>query len=208
MLYPGNYPYLEDLLSYVAIGARSVENQEHRLTVSGIDIPCGMKNPTGGNLSVMLNAAQAAQQSHVFIYNGWEVKTSGNPLAHCIIRGAVTQYGQSIPNYHYEDLRRLAQLYQARNLSCPAVIVDTNHANSGKQFKEQPRIALEVVRSMHSDPQLRQLIKGFMIESYLVEGAQDIAEKTYGKSITDPCLGWEDSEQLLVEIAGAIAQLS
>ena len=201
MLYPGNYPYLEDILSYVAVGARSVENQLHRLTISGLDIPSGMKNPTGGDLEVMLNSVQAAQLPHAFVYNGWEVKTSGNPLAHCIIRGAVDAYGTNIPNYHYEDLRRLAEIYKKRNLAHPAIIVDTNHANSNKKFLEQPRIAKEVMRSREDSKTLRRKIKGFMIESYLVEGTQKISENVYGKSITDPCLGWEDSERLLRDLA-------
>lgn len=201
MLYPGNYPYLADVLSYVAIGARSVENQLHRLTVSGLDIPTGMKNPTGGDLEVMLNSVQAAQLPHVFVYNGWEVKTSGNPLTHCILRGAVDQYGTNFPNYHYEDLKRLAEMYKKRNLSYPAIIVDTNHANSNKKFAEQPRIAKEVMRSRQSSKTLRNMVKGLMIESYLIEGTQKISENIYGKSITDPCLGWEDSERLVKDLA-------
>ena len=201
MLYPGNYPYLEDILSYVAVGARSVENQLHRLTISGLDIPSGMKNPTGGDLEVMLNSVQAAQLPHVFVYNGWEVKTSGNPLAHCILRGAVDPYGTNIPNYHYEDLIRMAEIYKKRNLAHPSIIVDTNHANSNKKFHEQPRIAKEVMRSRDNSKALRRKIKGFMIESYLVEGTQKISENVYGKSITDPCLGWEDSERLLRDLA-------
>ena len=201
MLYPGNYPYLEDVLSYVAIGARSVENQQHRLTVSGLDIPVGMKNPTSGDITVMLNSVQAAQAPHIFIYNDWEVKTSGNPLAHCILRGAVNQHGQSIPNYHYEDLMRLAEAYLKRPLANPAVIVDTNHANSNKRYKEQPRIALDVIHSMRNSGVLKKLIKGLMIESYLVEGAQKVGEKVYGQSITDSCLGWEDSRALVLRLA-------
>lgn len=201
MLYPGNYPYLEDILSYVAVGARSVENQLHRLTISGLDVPSGMKNPTGGDLEVMLNSVQAAQLPHVFVYNGWEVKTPGNPLAHCIIRGAVDAYGTNIPNYHHEDLRRLAEIYKKRNLANPSIIVDTNHANSNKKFQEQPRIAKEVMRSREDSKTLRRKIKGFMIESYLVEGTQKISENVYGKSITDPCMGWEDSERLLRDLA-------
>jgi 3-deoxy-7-phosphoheptulonate synthase len=201
MLYPENYPYLEDLLSYVTIGARSVENQQHRLTVSGLDIPVGMKNPTSGDLNVLLNSLQAAQAPHVFIYNRWEVKTKGNSLAHCVLRGAINQYGQSIPNYHYENLIRFAEIYLKRGLKNPAVIVDTNHANSNKVYKEQPRIALEVMRSIRHSRLLRNLIKGFMIESYLVEGSQEIPAKVFGKSITDPCLGWEDSRRLLLHLA-------
>lgn len=201
MLYPGNYPYLEDILSYVAVGARSVESQLHRLTISGLNVPSGMKNPTGGDLEVMLNSVQAAQLPHVFVYNGWEVSTSGNPLAHCIVRGAVDPYGTNIPNYHYEDLRRLAEIYKKRNLANPSVIVDTNHANSNKKFSEQPRIAKEVMRSREDSKTLRRKVKGFMIESYLVEGTQKISENIYGKSITDPCLGWEESERLLRDLA-------
>jgi len=201
MLYPGNYPYLEDILSYVAVGARSVENQLHRLTISGLDIPAGMKNPTSGNLEVMLNSVQAAQMSHSFVYNGWEVKTSGNPFTHCILRGSVDQYGTNIPNYHYDDLRRLATSYEKRNLTYPVIIVDTNHANSNKKFKEQPRIAKEVMMNRQNSTTLRNKVRGMMIESYLVEGAQKISDQVYGKSITDACLGWEDSERLLRDLA-------
>lgn len=201
MLYPENYPYLEDLLSYVTIGARSVENQQHRLTVSGLDIPVGMKNPTSGDINVLLNSVQAAQSPHIFIYNRWEVKTSGNPLAHSILRGAVNKNGQSIPNYHYEDLIRFAEAYLKRELKNPAIIIDTNHANSNKVYKEQPRIALEVMRSIRHSRILKSLFKGFMIESYLAEGAQEIPAKTFGKSITDPCLGWEDSRKLVLRLA-------
>ncbi len=204
MLYPGNYPYLEDVLSYVAVGARSVENQEHRLTVSGFDIPVGMKNPTSGDMAVMLNSVHAAQAPHVFTYNGWEVKTSGNPYAHSILRGAVNQFGQCYPNYHYEDMMRLADMYQKRAFLNPAVIIDTNHANSNKNFREQPRIAMEVVRSIRTSRTLRQLVKGLMIESYLVEGSQETSSRVFGKSITDPCLGWEDSRKLVLELAGKI----
>ncbi|MDD5348543.1 MAG: 3-deoxy-7-phosphoheptulonate synthase [Candidatus Omnitrophica bacterium] len=200
MLYPSNYPYLEDVLSYVAVGARSVENQQHRLTCSGLDIPVGMKNPTSGDLNVMLNAVQAAQAPHVFIYRGSEVKTSGNPYAHCILRGAMNQHGQYIPNYHYEDMMRLADMYHKRGLANPAIIVDTNHANSGKKFEEQPRISKEVMRSIQSSRTLKNMVKGLMIESYLVEGSQDIEGKVPGKSITDPCLGWEDSRRLLLKL--------
>jgi 3-deoxy-7-phosphoheptulonate synthase len=201
MLYPTNYPYLEDLLSYVAIGARSVENQQHRLTASGLDIPAGMKNPTSGDLNIMLNSVQAAQLSHVFVYNGWEAQTSGNPYAHCILRGAVSQYGQSIANYHYEDMLRLTELYLKRQLANSTIIVDVNHANSNKQYKEQPRIAKEVMRSLKDSALLKSMVKGVMIESYLVEGSQDCAGGVYGKSITDPCLGWEDSERLVYALA-------
>jgi len=201
MLYPENYSYLEDILSYVAVGARSVENQLHRLTISGLDVPAGMKNPTGGDMEIMLNSVQAAQIPHVFIYNGWEVKTSGNPLTHCILRGAVNPYGTTIPNYHYEDLMRLSEAYNKRNLKYPAIIVDTNHANSHKKFSEQPRIAKEVMMSRRHSKTLRNKVVGLMIESYLVEGSQKISENIYGKSITDPCLGWEDSERLVRDLA-------
>ena len=201
MLYPENYSYLEDILSYVAVGARSVENQLHRLTISGLDVPAGMKNPTGGDIEIMLNSVQAAQIPHVFIYNGWEVKTSGNPLTHCILRGAVNPYGTTIPNYHYEDLIRLSEAYHKRNLKYPAIIVDTNHANSHKKFGEQPRIAKEVMMSRRHSKTLRNKVVGLMIESYLVEGSQKISENIYGKSITDPCIGWEDSERLVKDLA-------
>lgn len=201
MLYPENFPYLEDVLSYVAIGARSVENQKHRLTASGFDVPAGMKNPTSGDLEVMLNSVQAAQAPHVFSYNGWEVKTIGNPLAHCVLRGAVNRYGQSIPNYHYEDLIRFADMYCKRGLANPAVILDTNHANSDKKYAEQPRIALDVMRSRQHSEKIKVLVKGFMIESFIEEGAQKPADGVYGKSITDPCLGWKDTESLLKDLA-------
>ena len=201
MLYPGNYPYLDDILSYVAIGARSVENQEHRLTVSGLDIPAGMKNPTSGDLEIMLNSVNAAQISHDFIYNGWMVKTSGNPYAHSILRGAVNQHGRNIPNYHYEDLMRLSDAYQSKNLENPSVLVDTNHANSNKLYNEQPRIAMEVMRNRSYNAGIKKIVKGLMIESYLEEGNQKADGSTFGKSITDPCLGWETSRQLVLEIA-------
>jgi len=201
MLYPENYPYLEDVLSYVAIGARSVENQQHRLTVSGLDIPVGMKNPTSGDLDVMLNSVMAAQSSHRFSYNGWEVMTSGNPYAHCILRGAVNHYGQHISNYHYEDLVGLAETYLERAFENPVIVVDTNHANSNKRYKEQPRIAYEVMNSRANSELLRDIVRGLMIESFLVEGSQDVAEGVYGKSITDPCLGWDDTERLVLGIA-------
>jgi len=201
MLYPNNYPYLEDILSYVAVGARSVENQQHRLTCSGLDIPVGMKNPTSGDLTVMLNSVQAAQAAHVFVYCGCEVKTSGNPYTHSILRGAMNQYGQYIPNYHYEDMMRLADMYHKRQLVNPAVIIDTNHANSAKKFEEQPRIAKEVMRSIKNSRVLKSLVKGLMIESYIVEGAQDITGKVFGKSITDSCLGWDESKNLILKLA-------
>lgn len=200
MLYPENYDYLKDLLSYVAIGARSVENQQHRLTVSGIDIPSGMKNPTSGDISVMLNAIRAAQVSHTFIYRGYEVKTTGNPLTHAILRGYMNQYGRNFPNYHYEDVKNLIEAYEERGLDHPAIIIDMNHANSDKKFAEQPRIAYEVIRNRHYDMNLKRVIKGIMVESYIEEGTQAIDEGVYGKSITDPCLGWPATEDLLREL--------
>ncbi len=202
MLYPENYRYLDDILSYVAVGARSVEDQHHRMTASGMDAAVGMKNPTSGDLSVLLNSVVAAQAKHTFIYRGWEVNTSGNAFAHVVLRGAVNRYGSSIPNYHYEDLMHLHEMYEQRDLKNPAVIVDTNHSNSGKQYLEQIRIAREVLHSRSYSPILHKLVKGFMIESYLVDGAQTIGEEPYiyGKSITDPCLGWEKSEELIYEI--------
>lgn len=201
MLYPDNYRYLSDILSYVAIGARSVEDQQHRLTASGMDVPCGMKNPTSGTLSVMMNSVVAAQMGHTFLYRGWEVKTSGNLLAHTILRGSQNKNGHTIPNYHYEDLRLLHDLYAEKNLANPAVIVDTNHSNSGKQYKEQLRIAKDVLHSCNCSPDIKKLVKGLMVESYIEEGSQKIGEGIYGKSITDPCLGWEDTERLLYDIA-------
>jgi 3-deoxy-7-phosphoheptulonate synthase len=201
MLYPENHTYLSDLLSYVAIGARSVENQQHRLTVSGIDIPAGMKNPTSGDLSVMLNGIYAAQHGHVFAYQGYQVRTSGNPLAHAVLRGAVDHSGHSIPNYHYEDLQTLAHMYSQRELDNPACLIDTNHSNSNKRYNEQPRIAKEVLHSRRLSPDIRKLVKGLMIESYLEEGSQTIGDGIFGKSITDPCLGWPDSRELVLTIA-------
>lgn len=202
MLYPENRSYLDDVLSYEAVGARSAENQQHRLTASGMDIPVGMKNPTSGDLSVMLNSIQAAQCSHTFIYRGNDATTTGNPLAHAILRGGVDKYGTCVPNYHYEDLTRLCELYEARELQNPAVIVDANHSNSNKKYKEQIRIVSEVLHSRQYSPSLHTLIKGVMIESYLEEGSQPIgAGRTYGKSITDPCLGWPATEELLYSIA-------
>ncbi|MFQ6864121.1 3-deoxy-7-phosphoheptulonate synthase [Blautia sp.] len=202
MLYPENYRYLSDLLSYVAVGARSVEDQQHRLTVSGMDVPAGMKNPTSGDFSVMLNSVTAAQGSHRFIYRSWEVETTGNPLAHTILRGAVNKHGEAIPNYHYEDLRLLWEKYQEKDLKNPAVIVDTNHSNSNKQYEQQVRIAKEVLHSRLVDPELKNLVKGLMIESYIEPGNQKIGgNHIYGKSITDACLGWEESEKLLYTIA-------
>lgn len=202
MLYPENYRYLSDILSYVAVGARSVEDQQHRLTVSGMDVPAGMKNPTSGDYSVMLNSVVAAQAAHRFIYRGWEVETSGNELAHTILRGAVNKHGEAIPNYHYEDLRLLLEKYQQKNLKNPAVIVDTNHSNSNKQYEQQVRIAKEVLHSRTVDSELHTLVKGLMIESYIEPGNQKIGTNhIYGKSITDACLGWAESEKLLYEIA-------
>ena len=201
MLYPENYRYLSDVLSYVAIGARSVENQQHRLTASGFDIPVGMKNPTAGDISVMMNSITAAQHSHTFIYRGWEVESSGNPLAHAILRGYVNKHGQSIPNYHYEDLIHLAETYDKSGLANPAVIIDTNHANSGKKWMEQPRIANEILHSCRHSNDVKKLVKGLMIESYIEDGAQKPEECVYGKSITDPCLGWEKTENLIYNLA-------
>ena len=204
MLYPSNWSYLSDILSYVAVGARSVENQEHRLTVSGIDIPAGMKNPTSGDLSVMINSVIAAQGSHSFIYRTWEVKTSGNPLAHTILRGATNKHGNSVPNYHYEDLELLYSLYQERELLNPACIVDANHSNSNKRYMEQIRIVKEVLHSRRHSEEIHNFIKGVMVESYLEPGSQKIGEHIYGKSITDPCLGWDDTEKLIYDIADEI----
>lgn len=202
MLYPENRSYLDDVLSYEAIGARSVENQQHRLTASGMDIPVGMKNPTSGDLAVMLNSVQAAQASHTFLYRGWDVTTDGNPLAHAILRGGVDKYGTCVPNYHYEELARLAELYEKRDLKNPAAIIDANHSNSNKKYKEQIRIVSEVLHSRNYNSTLKNLIKGVMIESYLEEGNQPIdCNRVYGKSITDPCLGWEDTERLIYSIA-------
>ena len=204
MLYPENYRYLNDILSYVAIGARSVENQQHRLASSGFDIPVGMKNPTGGDISVMMNSITAAQHAHAFIYRGWEVQSKGNPLAHAILRGYVDERGNSYPNYHYEDLARLNEIYQKSGLANPAVIIDTNHANSGKKYLEQIRIAKDVLHSRTHNDDIKKLVKGFMIESYIEDGCQKIGEGVYGKSITDPCLGWEKTEKLLLDMADRI----
>ena len=204
MLYPDNYRYLSDLLAYVAVGARSVENQEHRLTASGIAVPVGMKNPTSGDISVMLNSILAAQKSHTFIYRGWEVDTAGNPLSHAILRGYVNRHGESIPNYHFEELEHLYQAYTAKGLENVSLIVDTNHSNSAKKHMEQPRICMEVLHSCRHSEHIRSMVKGFMIESYLEPGAQKIGEHIYGKSITDPCLGWVDTERLVCDIANQI----
>lgn len=201
MLYPENYRYLSDILSYVAIGARSVEDQQHRLTVSGFDVPAGMKNPTSGDMTVMLNSVVAAQHAHTFIYRGWEVNTDGNPLAHVILRGAVNKRGVNQPNYHYEDLMTLLSLYGERNLKNPAAIIDTNHSNSAKKFREQIRITQEILNSRKYNKDIHTLVKGVMIESYIEEGNQSVHDRCYGKSITDPCLGWADSEKLLYDIA-------
>ena len=201
MLYPENYRYLSDILGYVAVGARSVENQQHRLVASGIDVPVGMKNPTGGDLSVMMNSIYAAMCDHTFLYRGWEVETAGNPYAHAIMRGYVNEKGDSRPNYHYEDLMQLHKLYEEKGIKNPACIVDCNHANSGKQYLEQIRIAKEVLHSKRHSNDINALVKGLMIESYIEDGNQKISEGTYGKSITDACLGWEKSEKLVLELA-------
>ena len=204
MLYPDNYRYLSDLLAYVAVGARSVENQEHRLTSSGIAVPVGMKNPTSGDISVMLNSIFAAQHSHTFIYRGWEVDTTGNPLTHAILRGYVNRHGEAIPNYHFEELEHLYNLYTAKGLTNPALIVDTNHSNSAKKYQEQPRICKEVLHSCRHSDHIKSMVKGFMIESYLENGSQKIGEGIYGKSITDPCIGWTETERLVLDIADLI----
>ena len=201
MLYTENHRYLSDLLSYVTVGARSVEDQQHRLTASGAGIPVGMKNPTGGDLNVMMNSLIAAQTGHTFIYRGWEVTTEGNPYAHAILRGYVDHEGKSVPNYSYKDLLRVQGLYEKTNLRNPSVIVDTNHNNSGKRYLEQVNIAREVLRSRSKNADIKRLVKGFMIESYLEDGAQGVGERAFGKSITDPCLGWEKTERLILEIA-------
>lgn len=201
MLYPDNHRYLSDLLSYVAVGARSVENQEHRLTASGINIPVGMKNPTSGDLTVMLNSILAAQSAHTFIYRGWEVDTMGNPLAHAILRGYVNKHGESQPNYHYEDLNFLASIYDPNKYKYPALIVDCNHSNSGKNYLEQIRIAKEVLHSASHNEKINKMIRGLMIESYIEDGNQKVDEGVYGKSITDACLGWEKTEALILELA-------
>ena len=201
MLYPENYRYLSDLLSYVAVGARSVENQQHRLTASGIDAPVGMKNPTGGDLSVMMNSIVAAQSSHTFIYRGWEVTSDGNAYAHAILRGYVDYAGRSVSNYHYEDLLRVRELYEKSKLVNPSVIVDTNHNNSGKKYLEQVRIAKDIVYSRNQNEDIKGLVKGLMIESYIEDGAQNVGEHAFGKSITDPCLGWEKTQRLILDIA-------
>ena len=205
MLYPENHRYLSDVLAYVAVGARSVEDQQHRLTASGLDIPVGMKNPTGGDITVMMNSIKAAQSSHIFCYRGWEVESEGNPYAHAILRGYVDKRGASHPNYHFEDLYNLYEEYQKNGLKNPAVIIDTNHANSGKRYIEQIRIAKEVLHSCRYSPEVRSIVKGLMIESYIEDGCQKISEnEVYGKSITDPCLGWEKTERLIYDIANVL----
>ena len=204
LLYPENHRYLDDLLAYVSVGARSVEDQQHRLTASGIEIPVGMKNPTTGDLQIMFNAIHAAQGRHTFIYRGWAVHSQGNPLAHAILRGYQNRHGENRPNYHYEDLSRLAELYRESGLQNPAVIVDANHANSGRDPLQQPRIVREVLQSCRISPELRTLVKGFMVESYLVDGCQPVGGDVYGQSITDPCLGWEKTERLIRELAESL----
>lgn len=201
MLYPENWPYVSDLLSYVAIGARSVEDQQHRLACSGFDVPAGMKNPTSGDLSVMLNSVYAAQHAHSFIFRGYEVRTSGNDLTHTVLRGATNKHGQNLPNYHYEDLNTLLSLYGERDLKNPACVIDTNHSNSNKKFEQQIRIAKEVMHSRKLSADIHSLVKGLMIESYIEDGCQKVGEGIYGKSITDPCLGWASTEKLIYEIA-------
>lgn len=201
MLYPENFPYVDDILSYVAVGARSVEDQQHRLTISGMDIPAGMKNPTSGDFSVMLNSCIAAQSGHTFLYRGYEVKTSGNPLTHTILRGAVNKHGQSIPNYHYEDIQRVMDMYSKLDLVNPAVIIDANHSNSNKQYDQQPRIVKEVLHSRRVSGDIEKLVKGVMVESYIEPGNQGIHDHVYGKSITDACIGWDQTEKLLLETA-------
>lgn len=201
MLYPENWPYLSDLLSYVAIGARSVEDQQHRITVSGFDVPAGMKNPTSGDFSVMLNSVYAAQHPHSFIYRGSEVKTTGNDVAHTVLRGATNKHGQNLPNYHYEDLNLLLEMYGKMDLKNPACVIDTNHSNSGKKYEQQIRIAKEIMHNRKLNPDIHRLVKGLMIESYIEEGSQKIGDGIYGKSITDPCLGWKDTERLILDLA-------
>lgn len=204
MLYPENWGYLSDLLSYVAVGARSVEDQQHRLTVSGFDVPAGMKNPTSGDFSVMMNSVYAAQHPHSFIYRGWEVNTTGNELAHTILRGATNKHGNNTPNYHYEDIVRLIEMYDKMDLKNPACVIDANHSNSNKKFEQQIRIVKEIMHNRKINPDIHNLVKGVMIESYIEEGCQKVGGGVYGKSITDPCLGWEDSEKLIYNIADTI----
>ncbi len=204
MLYPGNHPYLDDVLSYVAVGARSSENQQHRLTSSGLDIPVGIKNPMSGDISVLINSIKAAQTGHVFSYNGWQVETSGNPFAHAVLRGSFDIHGNHIPNYHFENLKDLAERYEKSGLKNPAAIIDTNHSNSAKKYFEQPRIAMEVMLHRQQDEAVKALVKGFMIESFIEEGSQGPCDSAYGKSITDPCLGWSETGELLMRIADAV----
>ena len=204
MLYPENHRYLSDCLSYVAVGARSTENQQHRLTASGLDIPVGMKNPTGGDLSVMMNSITAAQHPHTFVYSGWEVQSKGNPLAHAILRGYSNKHGRSVPNYHFEDLQLLWEMYEESGLKNPSVIIDTNHANSGKRWDQQPRIAKEILHSARLSENIGKMLKGLMIESYLEDGNQKPNGGVYGKSITDPCLGWDKTEKMILELADLI----
>lgn len=204
MLYPENHRYLDDILAYVAIGARSVENQQHRLVASGVDVPVGMKNPTGGDLSVMMNSITAAQRGHTFLYRGWEVHSQGNPYAHAILRGYMNKHGESLPNYHYEDLMHLVRLYASGMFKNPACIIDTNHSNSGKNPFEQGRIVKEVISARRFSDEIRRMVKGFMIESYIEDGSQSVDGGCYGKSITDPCLGWEKTERLILELADSV----
>ncbi len=204
MLYTENHKYLDDILAYVAVGARSVEDQQHRLTASGVAVPVGMKNPTGGDFDVLINSITAAQHGHTFIYRGWQARSEGNPVAHAILRGYMNKHGQALPNYHYEDIVRLKEKYEKAKLKNPAVLIDTNHANSNKQYLEQIRISMEVMNSRRSNSEIEKFVKGLMIESYIEDGCQNISEGTYGKSITDPCLGWEKTEKLIYEIADRI----
>ena len=204
MLYPENYRYLSDIIGYVAVGARSVEDQQHRLVASGIEVPVGMKNPTGGDLSVMMNSIYAAQNGHTFLYRGWEIETTGNPHTHAIMRGYVNEKGESRPNYHYEDLNMLAKIYAEHDIKNPACLVDCNHANSGKKYLEQIRIAKEVLHSKRHSADIDKLVKGLMIESYIEDGCQKITDGEYGKSITDPCLGWEKTERLILDLADTL----
>ncbi len=204
MLYPENHRYLSDLLAYVAVGARSVENQQHRLTASGLNVPVGMKNPTGGDMHVMLNSVMAARSGHMFIYRGWEVKSHGNPLAHAILRGYVDFSGKCVSNYHYEDLLSLYDMYESLGVGDPSAIVDTNHANSGKRYLEQIRIAEDVIYSRNHNADIKKLVKGIMVESYIEDGSQPVGGHIYGKSITDPCLGWEKTEKLILKIADTL----
>ncbi len=203
MLYPANIHYVDDLLSYIAVGARSSENQLHRLVASGIDVPVGVKNPMSGSIMVLLNSIYAAQSGQVFKLNGWQVKTDGNPLAHAILRGAVDSYGNDIPNFHYETVMQVVEGYAKSGLKNPAIIIDANHSNSGKRFKQQIRICEEVMQNCKYDKDFKRNVKGFMLESFIEEGNQS-EDKVYGKSITDPCLGWCDTERLILDIADKV----